>query len=84
MQTGESNGREWLHAPEGLLAYGFIREQLTSTTNGFFCDELDWTDNRKAERLLGWKPKTNVRCGFAHIFEWVRQNEGELRARYSR
>ena len=44
---------------------------------------LYWTDNCKAEQQLGWKPKTNLRTGFTRIFEWIRENEAELRSRYS-
>ena len=43
---------------------------------------LYWTDNRKAARQLGWKPKTDLHSGFTRIFEWIRQNEAELRSRY--
>ncbi len=43
---------------------------------------LYWTDNRKARQQLGWKPKTDLRRGFAQIFEWIRDNEAELRSRY--
>jgi CDP-paratose 2-epimerase len=43
---------------------------------------LYWTDNRKAASQLGWKPETDLRTGFQRIFEWIRQNEEELRARY--
>jgi CDP-paratose 2-epimerase len=41
-----------------------------------------WTDNRKAAQQLGWTPKTNLRSGFNRIFEWIRENEEELRSRY--
>ena len=44
---------------------------------------LYWTDNRKATLQLGWKPQTDLRAGFQRIFEWIRQNETELRARYA-
>jgi CDP-paratose 2-epimerase len=44
---------------------------------------LYWTDNRKAAQQLGWKPRTDLRAGFRGIFEWVRENEAELRSRYS-
>jgi CDP-paratose 2-epimerase len=43
---------------------------------------LYWTDNRKAEQQLGWKPHTDLRTGFTRIFEWIRENEAELRSRY--
>jgi len=43
---------------------------------------LYWTDNRKAAQTLGWQPKTDLRSGFARIFEWIRENEAELRSRY--
>ncbi|HKM65908.1 MAG TPA: NAD-dependent epimerase/dehydratase family protein [Candidatus Acidoferrum sp.] len=44
---------------------------------------LYWTDNRKAGQQLGWKPRTDLRTGFQRIFEWIRENEAELRARYA-
>jgi CDP-paratose 2-epimerase len=43
---------------------------------------LYWTDNRKAAQHLGFKPQTDLRTGFTRIFEWIRQNETELRSRY--
>jgi len=43
-----------------------------------------WTDNRKARQKLGWEPKTNLSSGFTGIFEWIRENEAELRSRYCR
>jgi len=43
---------------------------------------LYWTDNRKATRELGWRPRTDLRSGITRIFEWIRKNEAELRARY--
>jgi CDP-paratose 2-epimerase len=43
---------------------------------------LYWTDNRKVANQLGWKPSTDLRSGFAVIFEWIRENEPELRSRY--
>ncbi len=44
---------------------------------------LYWTDNRKATQKLGWQPRINLRTGFARIFEWIRENEPELRSNYS-
>jgi CDP-paratose 2-epimerase len=44
---------------------------------------LYWTDNRKAASQLGWKPQTDLRTGFQQIFEWIGENEKELRARYA-
>ncbi len=44
---------------------------------------LYWTDNRKTERQLGWKPKTDLHSGFTRIFDWIRENEKELRERYA-
>ena len=44
---------------------------------------LYWTDNRKAARILGWQPRTDLRTGFTRIFDWIRENEAELRSRYS-
>jgi CDP-paratose 2-epimerase len=43
---------------------------------------LYWTDNRKATQQLGWKPAIGLRAGFTNIFEWIRENEAELRSRY--
>jgi CDP-paratose 2-epimerase len=43
---------------------------------------LYWTDSRKAAQQLNWTPKTCLRDGFTRIFEWIRQNEAELRSRY--
>jgi CDP-paratose 2-epimerase len=44
---------------------------------------LYWTDNRKALAKLCWQPKTDLQTGFARIFDWIRENDAELRARYS-
>jgi CDP-paratose 2-epimerase len=44
---------------------------------------LYWTDSRKATQQLGWKPRTGLRAGFKNIFDWIRENEAELRSRYS-
>jgi CDP-paratose 2-epimerase len=43
---------------------------------------LYWTDNRKATQQLAWKPRTGLRAGFLRIFDWIRENEAELRSRY--
>jgi CDP-paratose 2-epimerase len=43
---------------------------------------LYWTDNRKATQQLGWKPLIGLRAGFTQIFDWIRENEVELRSRY--
>lgn len=40
---------------------------------------LYWTDNRKAGRKLGCRPRTDLRAGFTRIFDWIRENEKELR-----
>jgi CDP-paratose 2-epimerase len=44
---------------------------------------LYWTDNRKASQKLDWHPQTDLRTGFIRIFDWIRENESELRSRYS-
>jgi len=44
---------------------------------------LYWTDNRKAAAQFGWKTQIDLRTGFQRIFQWIRQNETELRARYA-
>lgn len=43
---------------------------------------LYYTDNRKTTQLLGWKPTVNLQTGFRQIFDWIRHNENQLRARY--
>jgi CDP-paratose 2-epimerase len=40
------------------------------------------TDNRKAERTLGWKPQVGIDEGLDSIVAWIAENEAELRARY--
>jgi CDP-paratose 2-epimerase len=40
------------------------------------------TDNRKAERVLGWRPQVGLTEGLDSIIAWVRENEAELRERY--
>jgi UDP-glucose 4-epimerase len=44
---------------------------------------LYFTDNRKALKHFGWQPQIDLRAGFIRIFEWIRENESELRARYA-
>ncbi|HUN64341.1 MAG TPA: NAD-dependent epimerase/dehydratase family protein [Candidatus Sulfotelmatobacter sp.] len=43
---------------------------------------LYWTDNRKAAERLNWQPRVDLRTGFKHIFEWIRDNEAELRSHH--
>lgn len=43
---------------------------------------LYWTDSRKAAQKLGWLPQTDLRTGLERIFNWIRENEAELRSRY--
>ena len=40
------------------------------------------TDNRKAERVLGWKPKVNLAEGMDSILAWIGENEAKLNLRY--
>jgi CDP-paratose 2-epimerase len=40
------------------------------------------TDNRKVERVLGWRPQVSLADGLDSILAWVRSNEVELSARY--
>jgi CDP-paratose 2-epimerase len=40
------------------------------------------TDNRKVERVLGWKPRVNLAEGMDSILAWIRENEAELSLRY--
>ena len=40
------------------------------------------TDNRKVERVLGWKPEVSLDEGFESILTWIKQNEAALSARY--
>ncbi|MFZ0878259.1 MAG: NAD-dependent epimerase/dehydratase family protein [Candidatus Acidiferrales bacterium] len=41
------------------------------------------TDNRKVERVLGWKPKIGISEGYDRILAWIRENEEELRLLYA-
>jgi len=41
-----------------------------------------WIDNRKAARYLNWRPQTSLQLAFARMFDWIGQNESELRLRY--
>jgi CDP-paratose 2-epimerase len=40
------------------------------------------SDNRKAQRLLGWKPLINPEKGYRLIADWVRREESHLRSLY--
>jgi len=40
------------------------------------------TDNRRAERVLGWRPQVGLTEGLDSIIAWVQENEAELRERY--
>jgi len=40
------------------------------------------TDNRKVERVLGWKPQVSLADGLDSILTWIRKNEKELSVRY--
>ena len=40
------------------------------------------TDNRKVERVLGWRPQVGLTEGLDSIIAWVRENEAELSERY--
>jgi CDP-paratose 2-epimerase len=40
------------------------------------------TDNRKVERVLGWKPQVSLAEGLDSILAWIGENEAELSARY--
>jgi nucleoside-diphosphate-sugar epimerase len=40
------------------------------------------TDNRKIERVLGWKPKIGISEGYDRILAWIRENEESLRVLY--
>ncbi len=33
-----------------------------------------WADISKAERLLGWRPSTNIRAGVANLVNWYNEN----------
>ena len=41
-----------------------------------------FTDNRKLQRTLGWRPQTSLDRGIQEILHWIHENETELRARY--
>jgi CDP-paratose 2-epimerase len=40
------------------------------------------TDNRKVERVLGWKPQLSLSNGLNAIFDWITENEAVLSKRY--
>ena len=40
------------------------------------------TDNRKVERVIGWKPRVNLSEGMDSILAWIRENEAKLSLRY--
>jgi CDP-paratose 2-epimerase len=40
------------------------------------------TDNRKVERVIGWKPTISLTEGLNSIFDWIAKNEAELGKRY--
>lgn len=40
------------------------------------------SDSRKAERVLGWKPRIGVSAGYDRILAWLGANEAELRPLY--
>jgi CDP-paratose 2-epimerase len=41
------------------------------------------TDNRKAERVLGWTPQVRIGEGLEAILSWIGKNDVEMRARYA-
>ena len=40
------------------------------------------TDNRKVERVLGWKPRIGIEEGYDRILAWIKDNEADLREQY--
>lgn len=40
------------------------------------------TDTRKAERVLGWRPRIGLEAGLDRLLAWVRENEADLRELY--
>jgi CDP-paratose 2-epimerase len=40
------------------------------------------TDNRKVERILGWKPQVSLSDGLDSILSWISANEKQLSERY--
>jgi CDP-paratose 2-epimerase len=40
------------------------------------------TDNRKAERVLGWQPRVGISEGYDRIMAWIQENEDDLRLQY--
>jgi nucleoside-diphosphate-sugar epimerase len=40
------------------------------------------TDNRKVERVLGWKPQVSLSDGLDSILSWISANEKQLSERY--
>lgn len=35
-----------------------------------------------AMQQVGWQPRTDLPTGFTRSFEWIRENESEIRSRY--
>jgi CDP-paratose 2-epimerase len=36
-------------------------------------------DSRKIEQEIGWKPKKTVQNVFEDVFEWIKENEQQLK-----
>lgn len=43
---------------------------------------LYYTDNRKADKILGWRPAVTLDQGLGDIVKWIHTNEKQLKARY--
>jgi CDP-paratose 2-epimerase len=72
--------REATSAMQEICSHSTVITELDQERKGDIV--VYWADNRKAKQKLGWEPKTTLRSGFAGIFEWIRENEVELRSRY--
>ena len=71
-----------------LEASALLREK-TGHDVAITCDEprkadhcIFICDNRKAERVLGWRPSIGISEGYDQIIAWVRENEADLRELY--
>ena len=61
-----------------MISLGINYSQTVSYTHLIYM-----TDNRKAEKVLGWKPKVGISEGYDRILAWIRENEKDLRQLYA-
>jgi CDP-paratose 2-epimerase len=72
--------REGTHVLEKKLGHGTTITVDDSLRKGDL--PIYFTDNRKCEKHLQWKPAVTLNQGFDQILAWIRANEDALRKRY--